>query len=200
VKRCRDLPSLVGQRFGRLVVVEQAPSIRQERRWSCVCDCGGTHNASTKMLSYGHTKSCGCLVTETAIRNIKGQRWSGTHHMTGTSTYNIWKAMIQRAVGHGPLRTQEQYYGKGVCQRWRSFEAFMEDMGVRPDGLTLERKNNDLGYMCGHCDECNLAGITECNCRWATYKEQCQNMRPRRSRRVAAEARQRFAEEHGLCQ
>lgn len=51
-----------------------------------------------------------------------------------------------------------------VCEEWQKFDNFLSDMGVRPDGTTLERKDNDYGYFKG-------------NCVWATYSEQNRNRR-----------------------
>jgi hypothetical protein len=74
--------------------------------------------------------------------------------------------MIQRCTNPN-FKQWAHYGGRGitVCDRWRSFENFLADMGRRPQGLTLERENNDRGYEPG-------------NCKWATRLEQRANRRP----------------------
>lgn len=61
-------------------------------------------------------------------------------------------------------KAYKAYGGRGitVCKRWLVFENFLEDMGERPEGKTLDRKDNDKGY-------------TKSNCRWATKEEQYDN-------------------------
>ena len=76
--------------------------------------------------------------------------------------------MIQRCTNqHNPTYRWYGARGIDVCDRWKnSFDAFLEDMGRRPDGLSLDREDNDGNYEPG-------------NCRWATKLEQMHNKRQR---------------------
>jgi len=58
------------------------------------------------------------------------------------------------------------YGGRGitVCEHWKRFVNFLADMGERPNGLTLHRRNNDNGY-------------SNANCEWATRRTQANNTR-----------------------
>jgi hypothetical protein len=70
--------------------------------------------------------------------------------------------MLRR--GH-PDHDKRQYYadkGISVCERWLDLNNFIADMGLRPEGKTIDRIDNAKGYEPG-------------NCRWATNKEQMQN-------------------------
>lgn len=85
--------------------------------------------------------------------------------MSGTPTYQTWYDMIRRCQ-NAKRSDYSRYGGRGisVCDRWLSFENFYADMGNKPDGLSIDRIDNDGDY--------NLA-----NCRWATISEQSLNKR-----------------------
>ena len=59
-----NAPNLTGQRFHRLLVQGYAYSKNKVRHWHCLCDCGQEPIVTTKRLTTGHTKSCGCLNRE----------------------------------------------------------------------------------------------------------------------------------------
>lgn len=133
--------NITGLRFGRLIALEPRGSNDSERKlWLCRCDCGGTKVASSKHLIRGSTRSCGCL-RQDAHR---------THGRSDTSTYDIWAGMRRRCRNPKHKRFKD-YGGRGIEDRYPSFEAFRANMGERPPGCDLHRKDNDGHYEPGNC-------------------------------------------------
>jgi hypothetical protein len=172
----------IGARFRKLAVVEQAPSHpKGGTQWRCVCDCGKQIVARATNLVQGFTGSCGCSTGQfVADSNRK-------HGQSRTPVYKVWRAMHDRC--ENPNNTSFKYHGaRGikVCKRWGKFENFIADMGPRPDGMTLERKNNNKGY-------------TPANCTWATANAQQNNRRGNRCLRFDGRAQtiKQWADETG---
>lgn len=173
---------LSGQRFGRLVVTEFAFTNNSRKSvWRCTCDCGTAVEVPGFRLRSGHTSSCGCLQREVGDANLAaGHRQNFVHGWVGTPTYKSWDSAKQRCFNPNDDH-YDRYGGRGItmCMRWRrSFKAFLADMGERPEGMTLDRINNDGHYEPG-------------NCRWATGSEQSSNRKnpwiTRRANEAAAE-------------
>lgn len=165
---------LTGQRFGRLTATTIAPRTTRAVAWECVCDCGGRKTALGLNLIRGRTRSCGCLKAETSRATLLANQEAFTkqpvHGLTNSPTWRSWAAMIQRCTN--PARSNWPYYGgRGirVCDRWHSFALFFKDMGLRPDGMTIDRRENSGDYEPD-------------NCFWATAKQQAANRRPRTRR------------------
>lgn len=150
---------LTGKKFDMLTVVERLENAKGGiTRWKCRCDCGNYTIVRGGNLRNGAVKSCGCKRHTPA--------YNRTHQMSHTRIYNIWGRMIQRCSNPNS-KSYKNYGDKGivVCNEWKnSFEKFRDwaFQNGYSENLTLERKDNNLGY----CPE---------NCCWISKSEQAKN-------------------------
>lgn len=170
----KDKKDIVGQKFNRLLVLSIFGKDKKSRKIiQCKCDCGTIFNVSEYSVKNGFTKSCGCLTKEKASITHK------KHGITHSRFYNVWCGIKDRCLNE-KNEHHKDYGGRGitVCDRWLdNFLNFKEDMyesyleHVKEHGekqTTIDRTNNNLGY-------------TKENCRWATYKEQNNNRRDKKT-------------------
>jgi hypothetical protein len=170
---------LIGQRFGRLVV-EAIEANGSNSDAVVLCDCGQRKLRQVHAMLHGPaSQSCGCWVAElTSARE-------GTHRLSGTPEFASYIAMKHRCLNES-RENYSRYGGAGVtiCERLMDPLLFVETLGNRPPGTSIDRIDSTKGYWCGECEECQSKGRVN-NVRWATAITQANN----NSRNVRIEAR-----------
>jgi len=154
--------NLIGQKFGRLLVVSKSQKTDSSGNlhWDCVCECGNKKIVVGFSLIQGATTSCGCYHKEVITK----------HNMTRSTTYMAWARMKTRCLCKD-FKQYDDYGGRGitVCERWMNFENFYDDMGEKPKGkYQLDRINVNGNYEPG-------------NCRWAIGSVNSHNRRPNKN-------------------
>lgn len=157
--------NLINKTFGQLLVISpDGKSSSGCSLWKCKCDCGNYTAVIHSRLVNGNTKSCGCLQRKTASEintthgHTKKQKWS--------KQYRTWINISQRCTNPNQ-GNYHLYGGRGItmCERWRKFENFLDDMGKPPTARhQIDRINNNEGY-------------SPTNCRWATPEQNGRNKR-----------------------
>jgi hypothetical protein len=167
-----------GQKFGRLTVVEFARRGTYRRMWRCSCSCGEAVVVATSHLRSGHTRSCGCLLTDTLVVRNKSQEnrsrvgmRSVKHGLSGSPEYKIYYGARNCCRSTDPA-AYAMYGARDIEFRFANVEEFFAALGPRPSSRhSLDRIDND-----GHYEPSNV--------RWATRREQANNTR--RNRVVSA--------------
>lgn len=173
----------IGAKFGRLTVAGPPEKIDGRHRVVCTCECGKSLMVRCLSLATGNTTSCGCLHKEgVSVLNLK-------HGLSKSPTYETYLNMVNRCTKPTNKKFAD-YGGRGisVCDDWLAgFDNFLRDMGIRPEGHTIDRIDPDGNY----CPE---------NCRWVTWKAQQNNKRNNRVLEFNGQTKtlQQWADQTGL--
>ena len=148
-----------GQRFGEWEVLESSDN--QASHTPCKCSCGTLQGVLVSSLLKGLSQGCRVCGISRGWAKRKARYEALVSHPSTKSfpaEYAIWVGM------HARCKRDPRYAGRGilVSPEWACFWTFLRDMGLRPEGLSIDRKDNDLGY-------------SKSNCRWATRVEQSNN-------------------------
>jgi excisionase family DNA binding protein len=154
---------LRGKQFGRLTVLDRAPNGKWGSAcWRVRCECGQERIVRGSNLRSGNTRSCGCLDAEVTVARLT------THGASSTPEYQALVAARYRCTNPS-TRSYADYGGRGIEYRLpadygEAVALLIETIGPRPDGMSLDRIDND-----GHYEPGNL--------RWATASDQRRNQR-----------------------
>lgn len=147
--------------FYRLTIIEFTERVKGRQLARFRCECGNIAVLQLSHVMYGTTKSCGCFQAESRLKQSTIHGHLSDRKQSGT--YTSWQSMLNRC-SNKKWHSYHRYGGRGitVCERWLDFTNFLADMGQRPNGTTLDRRDNDRNYE-------------KDNCCWATRREQANN-------------------------
>jgi hypothetical protein len=159
----KNTKDMTGKTFNRWTVLSFHSLYKNGSAvWLCECECGTKRTVNGARLRRGASRSCGCLRNEEfGIRSYKTGSISN-------AAYKSWQSMINRCTNIN-FENFNIYGGRGIsiCERWigeNGFANFLQDMGERPKGMTLDRIDVNGNYE-------------PSNCRWLSNKLQQRNKR-----------------------
>ena len=143
----------VGVKIWGWTVLKEVPSNKNSsnrgKRFLCQCECGTVKEVAKNSLRSGKSKACGCT------KNKKARERMAKHGMGKHPLYNTWKSMKNRCLNKND-KDYSKYGGRGITMNpaWIDVKVYIKDIeehiGKRPEGMTVDRIDNDKGYYIGN--------------------------------------------------
>lgn len=161
--RCR-VDDIINEQFGELTILHRDEN--DTRKFVCMCSCGNTTSTTKQRLKNGRTKSCRCM--KSTYLADAARKHGSYKEGKNSPEYQSYVAMIHRCYD-SKRKGWEYYGGRGISveDRWiepspQGFLNFLQDMGERPEGSSLDRIDSNKNY-------------SKENCRWASARVQGHN-------------------------
>lgn len=135
----RKIHDLIGQRFGKLLVLHQAERRKGRIAWTCQCDCGNIKDILSFRLTLGRSASCGCQIGHGRGKPLSNFERSLGHYQRSAETRNRkWELSLDQFRS---LINTECFYCGHPPDNWLGFNG-------------IDRVNNDQGYTLINCVSC----------------------------------------------
>jgi hypothetical protein len=162
--------NLVGQKFSKLTVIEEASSINGRTAWKCQCDCGTIKTVKTEHLRDGSTKSCGCWNDEQrSARAEKMYSKCVKYHPSETTARAVWRSRYNDRISFEDFYELSQlncYYCRSTpnnTQNSASYDKKSSEFAKENGTFVfngLDRVDNSLPHSKENCVPC---------CKWCNF-------------------------------
>ena len=161
------MQEFIGKKFGKWTIISYLGKYNRVHKFSVLCDCG--NKSISDYIALSRKKSTQCRSCARRSWHVDNENPSFKHGYSSPNhpqfhMHYIWCSIKQRC-NNPKVKNYHRYGERGIkiCPTWENdFTKFLDDMGERPKGYSIDRIDNDKGYF-------------KENCRWATKEENCNN-------------------------
>lgn len=157
--------TLIGQKYGKLTVVEYDCKPQMRHRWWCICECGTRKSIQENHLKTGNTKSCGCLHRR---RGKDSPFFKGF----GDIPLDYFSIVKRNSKGGGKLNRSSKEFSITIEDMWNQFlsqgkKCALTGLEIGFDGTSKERKRKETSKSTASLDRIDSTkGYVKGNIQW----------------------------------